>query len=381
MVRGARARGASQNPRRNRTSLRLARLSSLALFPVSLLVLELGFRYPQQTERLYGEWLYPLVANGLGKLNGLFPFSLAQGLVVLWSIAVLTYLTLGRRRPRRRPGLATAFRAAALVWILIGILGMWFVISWGLNYARPSLEKRLGLATGEIRVEEVLDAGKRSARHATELHEALGQPSDQPTRLTMSFSELNHVLDLRLEGLHLPGDRLGAPTSPAKKLWGSTLLSYLGLSGIFVPFTGEPSINAMVPDASLPIVVAHERAHQRGITNEGEANLVAFMACAGATDATYLRYAAYLYASAHLLGAASREAPEEARAAWEALGPGPLRDLEAIRLFWSHYRGALSVAASRVNDAYLRSVRVPGGTRSYQRIVQLLVALDRKGEL
>jgi hypothetical protein len=227
----------------------------------------------------------------------------------------------------------------------------------------------------------VLDAGRRSARRATELHGALAQPIDQPTRLTLGFADLNNVIDRRLSELRLPGDRLEGPTSPAKKLWGSTLLSYLGLSGIFVPFTGEPSINAMVPDASLPIVVAHERAHQRGITNEGEANLVAFMACAGASEHTYLSYSAYLYAAARLLQTASRESPEGAEAAWGELGPGPRHDLEAIREFWSRYAGPASVAANRVNDFYLRSVRVPDGARNYQRIVQLLVALDRRGEL
>ncbi|MGH9461845.1 MAG: DUF3810 domain-containing protein [Vicinamibacteria bacterium] len=359
----------------------LARLSAFALLPISLLVLELGFRYPEQTERFYGEGLYPVVATALGRLNGLVPFSVAQILIVLASIAGVLGLTFRRRGPRHRPRLATAIKAVTFLWIAIGVLAVWFVVSWGLNYARPGLEERLALSTSEIRVEEVLDAGKRSARRATELHDALAQPVDRPTRLTVSFTDLNDVIDRRLGDLRLPGDRLEAPTSPAKKLWGSTLLSYLGLSGIFVPFTGEPSINALVPDASLPIVVAHERAHQRGITDEGEANLVAFMTCAGAADETYVTYAAYLYASAHLLGAASRQAPEEARAAWEELGPGPRHDLEAIREFWSRYRGTLSVAASRVNDVYLRSVRVPGGTRSYQRIVELLVALDRRGDL
>ena len=354
---------------------------SLALVPTSLLLLELAFLYPAQTERFYGGWLYPLVATALGRLNGFFPFSLAQGVLTLAAIAGVGYVVFHKRSSRGRARLATALKAATILWIGLGVIGLWFVVSWGLNYARPSLEKRLDLSTREIRLEEVLDAGRRSARRATELHEALNQPIDQPTRLTLSFSDLNDAIDRRLGELRLPGDRLLAPTSPAKKLWGSTLLSYLGLSGIFVPFTGEPSINALVPDASLPIVVAHERAHQRGITNEGEANLVAYMACAGASDQPYLPYAAYLYAAARLLQAASRESPEEARTAWGELGPGPRRDLEAIREFWSRYHGPATIAASRVNDFYLRSVRVPGGARSYQRIVQLLIALDRRGEL
>ncbi len=375
-------RKASEGKARRRTPLFwLAWLSSLALVPTSLLLLELAFLYPGQTERFYGGWLYPLVATALGRLNGFFPFSLAQGIVTLAAIAGVSYLVFRKRSPRRGARLATALKAAAILWIGLGVISLWFVVSWGLNYARPSLEKRMDLSTQEIALHELLDAGRRSAQRATELHDSLAQPIDEPTRLSLGFSGLNEVIDRRLRELRLPGDRLEGPTSPAKKLWGSTLLSYLGLSGIFVPFTGEPSINAMVPDASLPIVVAHERAHQRGITNEGEANLVAFMTCAGATEQPYLPYAAYLYAAARLLQAASRESPEEARAAWGELGPGPRRDLEAIREFWSRYHGPAAVAANLVNDFYLRSVRVPEGARSYQRIVRLLIALDRRGEL
>ena len=356
-------------------------LASSALVPLSLFFLELAFRYPELTERLYGGWLYPQVAAALGKLNGFFPFSLAQGLGSAVLIGGLGYLVLGRTKSPSGSRLAVAFKAGAILWLLMGVTGLWFVLSWGLNYARPNLETRLDLSTRDIDLGEVLDAGKRCAQRATELHRSLAQPADQPTHLTLAFSDLNEILDRRLKELELPGDRLEPPTSPAKKLWGSTLLSYLGLSGIFIPFTGEPSVNAMVPDASLPMVVAHERAHQRGVTNEGESNLVAFMACAGSSQHPYLPYTAYLYAAARLLQAGSRQSPEEARAAWAELGPGPRRDLEAIREFWSRYRGPAAAAADRVNDFYLRSVRVPEGVGSYQTIVRLLIGLDRRGQL
>jgi hypothetical protein len=153
------------------------------------------------------------------------------------------------------------------------------------------------------------------------------------------------------------------------------------LSGIFIPFTGEPSMNRLLPDVSIPTVVAHEKAHQRGITEEGEANFVAFLACSGAEKHLYLRYTAYLFAAMHLIGSASSYAPEEAKSAWEDLGPGPRQDLKALREFWQRYQGPMTEFADRVNDAYLRSQRVEEGVESYGRVSRLLVALDRKGEL
>ncbi len=347
--------------------------------PATLLLMEIAFRYPAHTERLYGEWLYPRIANVLGAVNGLFPFSLAQLAAFFLLVGGILYWVSRKRRGGSR--LARVGRAVAVVWALAGIIAFSFVTSWGLNYARPSLEERLELSTRDIGLEEVLDAGKRCATLATELHTSLEQPGDEPTVSPLGFARLNELIDLRLKDLRLPGDRIKPPTSPAKKLWGSGAMAYLGLSGIFIAFTGEPSINSIVPDASLPIVVAHEKAHQRGIANEGEANLVAFMACSGASDSAYVSYAAYLYATGQLLGAASQQSQEEAKSAWAALGPGPRRDLVAIQEFWDRYHGPAAEAADKVNDAYLRSFRVPGGVHSYRRVVQLLVALDRKGKL
>ena len=52
--------------------------AALTLGPLTLLIMEIAFRYPAHTERIYGEWIYPRVASVLGALNRPFPFSLAQ---------------------------------------------------------------------------------------------------------------------------------------------------------------------------------------------------------------------------------------------------------------------------------------------------------------
>ncbi len=140
-------------------------------------------------------------------------------------------------------------------------------------------------------------------------------------------------------------------------------------------------MNRLLPDVSIPTVVAHEKAHQRGITNEGEANFVAFLACSGAEEHPYLRYTGYLFATMHLIGSVTSYAPEEAKSAWEELGPGPRQDIAALREFWQRYQGPMTEVADKVNDAYLRSQRVEEGVESYGRVTRLLVALDRQGGL
>jgi hypothetical protein len=364
------------------------RVAGLALLPAALALRALTFRFPDLTERVYGEAIYPRVAELLGALNGAIPFSLAEAVLAVLGAHAIGYLVWRwssykrRRSPRRRdPRRKTLLRSLARTWTGVGALVLAFLVLWGFNYARPSLAQRLELPGDAASAEEILKAGRVSARMATQLHGVLGMASDQPTHLPLSFHELNEVVEGSLRGLDLPGYGLLRVGSPAKALASSGLLSYLGLSGVFVPFTGEPSINDWVPDASLPVALAHEKAHQRGVTDEAEASLVAFMVCADPQGPPYLRYAAYLFAASRLLGAASRSLPEEAAEAWTDLGEGPRRDLLAIHEFWSRYEGPAAAVAERVNDTYLRSNRVAEGVRSYGRVVQLLVALDRRAGL
>ena len=136
----------------------------------------------------------------------------------------------------------------------------------------------------------------------------------------------------------------------------------------------------VVPGTQGHPLVPHEKAHQRGITDEGEANLAAAVACAAAEDA-YLRYAAHLYMGTVLVSAASRYAPDEAAQIWGGLDAGPAADARAIRDFWDSYRSRVTPVAASINDAYLRSNRVPGGVQSYGRVVGLLVGLSRRGDV
>ena len=345
---------------------------------------DLSFRFPHSTERVYGQWIYPRIAFVMGGVNGLVPFSLAEATLAAVFLITLGWLVVKRRRSRgqkKRGKIRFLLRAAANLWILSGGVGFVFLLLWGLNYGRPNLQSRLDLSTDAARAEEVLFAGRRCAEMASRLHGALNVPVDRPTRLPMEFPALNELIDRHLRALELPGYPIRRSTSPAKRLMVSPAISYLGLSGIFIPFTGEPSMNGMIPDVSVPLAMAHEKAHQRGITNEGEANLVAFLACARVSDQAYLRYAAYLFAASRLIGAASRYLPEEAGSAWETLGPGPRRDLAAVREFWSRYDGFAADFANKVNDSYLHSFRVPEGVQSYGQVTQLLVALHRQGNL
>lgn len=356
-------------------------LVALLLLPAALAARALAFASPAAVESWYARSFYPVLARGIGAVAALVPGSAAELLAPVMVGALVMLLV---RRFRAADGaVVRRLGAVALAgWAVSGVIAWGFLLVWGFHYARPPLADRLVLDTSAIEAPEVLALGIGLAREARTLRAELGAedtPIAAPAHL--DFAGLDAALDDALTGLGLPGDPWEESPAPAKPLRISFLFARLGISGIYVPFTAEPSVNALVPAASLPVVMAHEKAHQRGITDEGEANLVAILAGLGTAD-PFLRYTAALDAAAQLVGQGVRYVDDERRnEAWSQFGPGPLTDLRAIHDFWASYEGAATEVAGRVNDAYLRANRVPGGGQSYGRVVRLLVGARRAGLL
>jgi hypothetical protein len=170
----------------------------------------------------------------------------------------------------------------------------------------------------------------------------------------------------------LAGGRFG----PVKRLVTSGILHRLGLSGFYFPFTGEANVNRDVPAVSYPQVVAHEKAHQRGINPEDEANFFGFLAAALAPDPC-ARYSACVFAQRQLLVTLLDVDQERARELLERRHPGVQRDIDDLRAYWERHRGPARTISRAVNDAYLKTNRVEGGVLSYGRSVELLVAYSR----
>jgi hypothetical protein len=164
----------------------------------------------------------------------------------------------------------------------------------------------------------------------------------------------------------------GAP----KPVMLSSLMSYAGISGIFIPFTGEANVNATLPEWQIPFTAAHELAHQRGYAREDEANYVGYRACRAHPDRDF-QYSGTFEAALYALGAlagADRAAYGRLRA---TLSPPLVRDLGALSAWRARYRSRLGRVQDRVNDAYLKTQGQRDGVQSYGRMVDLLLAERR----
>ena len=330
-------------------------------------------RSPDIVERVFARGLYPLLGGRLGCLARLVPISLGECFVFAllgWLAVALWRLA---RASERRPRL---LRLARRALPMAGTMYLAFLLLWGLNYQRQPFGVSAGLDLRPSSLDELAALGTVLVDEANQAREGL--PEDGAGVMRLADGRLPALM--RTEAGFRPAASLhpvlaGCPSRP-KPLFTSTVFSWLGVTGIYLPFTGEPNVNMTLPDPELPFGAAHEMAHQRGFAREDEANYLGYLACRLHPDPDF-RYSGRLAASVYAvnaLAAVDRKAGERLEA---RRSPGVRRDLAALAAWAERYRGLAERVSQRVNDAYLRSQGETQGVRSYGRVVDLLLAERR----
>jgi len=343
-----------------------------------VLVLIVGIRLISRStvliETIYANSIYKAIIPPLSRLTGIFPFSLAEiliGLLVLWLLFELIH-GLMRRSRKQAKGILSSFTTFITV---VGLLYLMFMGLWGLNYYRLSFAEMAGLDTSQIAIEELKHLGQSLVDQANQLRDEVEEDNDGVMRL----ENRPEVFDQAVAGYDLLADRyprLEGQYGRAKGLLFSPLISYTGMYGFYIPFTGEANVNTRVPDAMIPFSACHEMAHQRGIAREGEANFVGYLSCIANPHHDF-QYSGTLLALTYVLNDISGKDQELFADLRDSLSPGVIRDLQEIREFGEKHRGLWSRISSRINDIYLKANSQSSGNRSYSGIVELLVALHR----
>jgi hypothetical protein len=307
------------------------------------------------------------------------PFSVAELLLVAAIVIAVGRVFLGLREGRRRGALVAA--AAALLAdavLAAGTLYFIFLILWGLNYRRQPFAETAGLDTRPATVAELASLSEALVEEANRLRESVAEDPSGVMRLRSgpgpAFEQV--AAGYRAAAARYPAlaGRCGRP----KLARLSPVLARLGITGIYSPFTGEPHVNATLPDPELPVSAAHELAHERGFAREDEANYLGYLACRLSPDPD-LRYAAMLSASIHAQNALF-DPDRRAFARVEARrSAGVRRDIKALVAWSRRYEGPMTEVGERVNDAYLKAQGERAGVRSYGRMVDLLLAERRQG--
>jgi hypothetical protein len=309
------------------------------------------------TDRVYTHHIYNVVASFLSYFSGSLGFSLWD---IFWVVAVLlllmALLTLILRRVKLLMFINLFIR-------VIAVLYAFFYLVWGYNYFRPPIADRLGWRIPPDRHSLFLPALDTLIKETNKNYIRI-RPSDYNAvnaLVEASYSSRSGKL-----GIEYPnGSR-----NPKIMLF-SRLYSKMGLSGYFGPFFNEIHVNGYLVPIDYPFLLAHEKAHQFGITSEAEANLAAFDVCISSADQR-LRYSGYQSLLLYFL----RDAVHlpDYKSILAAVSDSVLNDL---RFRQKYYLGlqdeTLSNIQSKANDSYLKVNKVHSGVLNYNEVVSLVI--------
>lgn len=303
----------------------------------------------------------------LSDLSNQVGFSIAEYfvgamVVILIGLTAGLVIALWRRHNRTRAFYRLTNTLAALL--------IAFLVLWGFNYKAVgplaqsgllpmagSTEQLVALAT------DLVDQAKRERRLG-------GFDEVAAVEFTEDLSVSGIAAYERL-ALRMPD--LASPTGRAKPLRSSSLFSQLGITGIFIPFTGEANYNDHQPDLLLPATILHEMAHLKGVAREEEANFLAYLA-AQASEEPGIRYSGTMLALIHTVNEVALRDPARARTIRSDYSEGMKLDLSVQRAYWAGFSGPAREWGEELNDSYLRANGQTAGTASYSNMVAYLLA-------
>jgi hypothetical protein len=247
---------------------------------------------------------------------------------------------------------------------LFALLYTFFYLLWGFNYFRPKIENRIGW--GKTKYDEtvfrsVLDS---MISHCNSSHISIS-PSDYQE--VDSLIEESYLKNSRELGINYPNG-----SRRPKTMLFSSFFAKSGVSGYFGPFFNEIHLNYYLLPMEYPYVLAHEKAHQFGITSEAEANLVAFVVCITSKDQR-LQYSGYVNLLTYFLSDATslKDIKEYIR----KIDKSVILDLRFQR---SHWQGLQNKTIDKVqtaaNNAYLKTNHIEEGVKNYNKVVALVIS-------
>lgn len=318
---------------------------------------------PYVIERVYSNGVYARLQPILTWISNLAPFALMDVLVplVVAGWLALAARDLVRARPAGKGKAAARIGLRTLVWAAAAYLV--FLVAWGFNYRRVRLVDKLEFSAGAV----TREAAQTIANTAVDQVNSLHGPAHE-----VGWGSIDAIDAALAERLERAARDVGVARAVAVGRPKRTLLDWYfrraAVSGMTDPFFLETLVASDVLPFERPMVVAHEWSHLAGVADEGEANFVAWLASVRGSPSD--RYSAWLFLFQEALPSLARD---DRAAVAARLGPGPRKDLRAIReRFARNVNPRVAAAGWRVYDSYLKANRVEAGAASYAEVVRLI---------
>ncbi len=335
-------------------------LKNLLPFLIAVLtffLVEKGSEHPDWIESSYSTGLYPFVALILSGLSNLFPFSLWD---VFWSLVVVFALVgfglMISRKLKAGKFFLRMLQIAALLYAF-------FYWSWGFNYFRQPIEERLRW-TRHIEKKDMFP---------TVLDSLISNANNSRVEITHAdYPAIDSLIEASYKD-HAAGFGYNYPNGSRrpKTMLFTWFFAKSGVSGYFGPFFNEVHLNGELLPTEYPFVLAHEKAHQFGISGEAEANFMAWYICNTSSDKR-LKYSANIQLLQYFFGDPTHH--EAIKEFLKRFDKKAMADIMAQRNHWKELRNeSLDKAQTTANNAYLKTNKIHEGVMNYNSVVRLTI--------
>ena len=331
----------------------------------------------------FAEWLTAgpsqIVRRALAATTSWLPISIAELLIILAvPLAVLLIIIAARLR-----GAAARIRMLSAILAAVSVFSSVYVFTLGVGYHREPLASRMGLSSEAPDREGLLATASILRAECEALADQIAFLESGMSEMDMDMTEISSLVVDAYSSLaaDMPELHIEEFSSSAKPVLLSKLMTKLEILGVYSFFTGESNVNVHYPDYTIPFTVAHEFAHQRGISRENEANFIAFLVCIRSENA-YVRYSGYMNMLEYVASALNRTDKEAGKAFYASLDARLIGEMRAYSNFYYENKSEiLSAISDFANDNYLKAQGTEGIV-SYGLVVRLAVSYysNSKGE-
>ena len=324
----------------------------------------------------YAVNIYPIFVRTWGLFSFKTNQSLTEIIIIAFSLIIilLTAVTIVKTVKNRTfkhmkkyaLGLASFF----------SVMYFLFVLFCGINYYRYEFTYYSGLEIKKSNEQELIALCEILVEDANEYRAKLSTDDLGTAKLSDNYYETSERAKNSMNRISEEYKILKGSFSAPKAVRQSKIMSYLGITGMFFPFTFEANVNVHIPPYQIPSVMLHELVHLRGFMREDEANFIAYLASikSGYDD---FYYSGTMTALTYSMNALYSADYNEFVRLYNLYSEDVRNDVEFSRNYWKKFDTKVADAANKVNDSYLKANNQQDGVKSYGRMVDLLLAYYR----
>ena len=299
-----------------------------------------------------------------GTVFGWLPFSVFELFLVLAILGAVTFVVfvfvfLAKRRWKKLVSLTLAVAIAVMCFLNV------YTATASFAYNRNPLPQEIytEFNSEQFTYEDAVDLAEKLVQKANFAYENTNRDQNGNIVYPFTFNQLSDVL--AQEYKRLDSDYFSSYTPRGKQIANKWIMSQLHITGVFFAPFGEANVNGNETSLYLPLTLAHEMAHAKGVMKEFQADLVAMYVLLTSNN-VYLQYGAYVKAAAYAIGLVRLfpNSQEKCVELNKLLNVGIVQEKRNYNEFYGQFT-LLDDLGEFFNDIYLKLQKQEGGTDSY----------------